>query len=71
MKMKCLKKFIGWDKGKLFAMILALIMLLILAIFTNLQQIGFILKLLVMVGVIWVSVKVMEEIKKCFNTKSN
>jgi hypothetical protein len=61
--MNLVRKFINLDDGKLFAQIIAISIILLLAMFTQLQRIEFGLKLFVMLGVIWISVQIMQRVR--------
>jgi len=54
--MKWIKDLIELDEGGLVMRLLALAIIIFLAFFTPLQHIGFILKVFVMIGVIYVSI---------------
>lgn len=62
--MKWLNKFIELDNGKLFAEIIAIIIIFALALFTPLQSLDMVLKLFIMVGVIVTSVWIMRWVQK-------
>ena len=64
--MKWLNKFIKIEKGRLFAEIIAIIIIFALAIFTPLQSLDFSLKIFIIVGIIMSSVWLMRWIEPHF-----
>ena len=70
-KMGWLKKFIDVGNGKLFAEIIAVIIIFALVLFTPLQTLDFGLKIFIMIGVIVTSVWVMRWIERTIPSNNN
>lgn len=69
--MKWFGKFIEVGNGKLFTIIIAVILLVLLALFTSLQEIDFILKIIILIGVVRISLMIKNWLKKLNDSKQN